>query len=236
MEGFSYLTYIFPDPNVQKLVSGLAVGGAMALLGLGIGSRLRKPEEMQENIVPGRKAGLVATADFIFEIFVKHFDTILGKENREHVPFCASVFFFVFFANLLGLVPGMPAITTTVWVNVALAVVVFAYFNLCGVRANGLFGYIKHFCGPALMVAPLVFPAEILSACLRILTLNMRLYWNITADHILLSAFTNLVPYVVPIFFYALGTFVCFMQAFVFATLTMLYIRLAVEHAEVGHH
>ena len=117
-----------------------------------------------------------------------------------------------------------------------MALVVFLLFNWAGVREQGVLSYLKHFCGPVIFVAPLVFPLEILSTCLRILTLNMRLYWNISADHLVLATFTDLTKYVVPVAFYAMGAFVCFMQAFVFGTLTMIYILFAVQHEEEEGH
>jgi F-type H+-transporting ATPase subunit a len=85
-------------------------------------------------------------------------------------------------------------------------------------------------------LAFLIFPLEILGTFLRILTLNLRLYWNISADHIVLGLFTDLVPVVVPVIFLALGTFVCFMQAFVPTILTMIYILLATQHEEGEEH
>jgi F-type H+-transporting ATPase subunit a len=137
--------------------------------------------------------------------------------------------------NLIGLIPGMVSPTTTVSVNVAIALIVFLSFNYYGIREQGLVNYLKHFAGPVWWLAPLLFPLEILSAVLRVLTLNLRLYWNITADHIVLGVFTELTKYVVPVIFYGLGTFVCFMQAFVFTTLTMVYIFLAVDHGAEEH-
>ena len=149
------------------------------------------------------------------------------------MPFTASLFLFLLAANLLGLVPGMPAITTTVWVNVGMALVVFLYFNYLGIKEHGLLSYLKHFCGPVWLLAWFIFPLEIFSTCLRVLTLNLRLYWNINADHEVLNIFTNLIgPFAAP--FYVMGVFVCFMQAFIFTTLTMVYILLATQHEE-GH-
>jgi F-type H+-transporting ATPase subunit a len=76
----------------------------------------------------------------------------------------------------------------------------------------------------------------------RPLTLSIRLFGNMTADHRILEEFTNLtggtVFFWVPLLFYAFGTFVCVIQAFVFSVLTMVYIRLAVSHEDhgQGHH
>ena len=136
--------------------------------------------------------------------------------------------------NLIGLIPGVPAATTTVWINVGIALCVFLYFNYHGMRTHGVLGYLKHFCGPAWWLVWMIFPLEIFSTCLRVLTLNMRLYWNITADHLVLGIATDMTKILVPIAFYALGTFVSLVQAVVFTLLSMVYLQLATQHAE-GH-
>jgi F-type H+-transporting ATPase subunit a len=221
----------------EKLIVGIGIGALLIALGGMAASRIHKTktdEIADEVIVPHRNLSLFGFFDLAVEGFVKFHDSILGVENRHHVPFVAAVFFFVLFSNLLGLIPGFAAVTTTVWINVAIALVVFAYFNLMGIRAHGTGGYIKHFCGPVWWLAVLIFPLEIFSTLLRILTLNLRLYWNITADHIVLDTFTQLTKVLIPVLFYAFGTFVCFMQATVFAILTMVYILLATQHEE-GH-
>jgi len=236
MEGYTYLSSFIQQPEMQKFVTGIALGGVLLAVGMKAASSLKRAEGLHDAIVPSSRLSMTSLFDLLLEGYIRYFDSILGKERRQFAPFCASVFFFILAANLIGLIPGVPAVTTTVWVNVGMALVVFISFNWVGVREKGLFSYLKHFCGPILFVAPLVFPLEILSTCIRILTLNMRLYWNITADHLVLATFTDLTKFIVPIAFYAMGTFVAFMQAFVFGTLTMIYILFAVQHDEDEHH
>ncbi len=233
--GPTFFSYINSHPDVEKLMGAALVGGTMLVVGKVLASRIGKPSDIERELVPAEKPGMFGFVDWAIEGFIKFADTILGKENRKHIPFVASIFFFILFANLVGLIPGMPAITTSVWVNVAMALVVFVYFNFQGVKANGFWGYLKHFCGPMAVMAPIIFPVEILSTCLRILTLNLRLYWNISADHMVLDVFTKLLGPVLPIPFYLLGTFVSFMQALVFAMLTMIYILLATDHGDESH-
>lgn len=229
---FTYLSYFIESPDWQKFVMALILGGALAWFAKSSSAKLAAAGA-ENLIVPAAKPSAFGVFDFFLEAFVAFHDSILGKENRRYVPFCGSLFLFVLLANFLGLVPGMPAITTTVWVNVGLALVVFFVFNAQGVKAHGIKGYLKHFCGPILWLAPLMFPLEIFSTALRILTLNLRLYWNISADHILLGVITDLAPGV-PIIFYVMGTLVCFMQALVFTLLTMIYILIATSHEEEG--
>jgi F-type H+-transporting ATPase subunit a len=229
------------DPNLQKSILALLVMGFLLVVGLYITKKVS--ESKTALIIPSKKITLFGIFDFFLEAFVNFQDSIIGVHNRKYTGFTGSVFIFLLAANFLGLVPGLPAITTTVWINVALALVVFFYFNILGVREQGFFGYLKHFGGPILWLAPFMFALEIFSTLLRILTLNLRLYWNISADHMVLEEFTKLLGWGIPAAVYFLGVFVSFMQSFVFTTLTMMYILLATqhvggheEHGDTGHH
>lgn len=231
---YTYLTPILPEENLQKLVMAAAVGAGLYLIGRACSARLQSAQGVEQSIVPSSNITLFGFFDLFVEGFTKLYDSILGKENRKHLPFVGSIFLFIFAANVISLIPGVPASTTTVWVNVAMALTVFVYFNYQGVKAHGLLGYLRHFCGPsglspflAVCVGLFMFPVEIISTCLRILTLNLRLYWNVTADHLVLEIFTGLTSYVAPAPFYVLGLFVSLMQAFIFTVLTMVYIQLA---------
>jgi len=239
MSSLNYAALLTNDSDIQKAGAAVIIGATLILFGRVINKKLVLSNGQVDPslILPADKGGWFGLVDFALNAFVNFFDSILGKNNRKHFPFIATIFFFVLTANLSGLIPGMPAITTTVWINVALAVTVFIYFNAQGIKAHGIVGYLKHFCGPLVLLAPLMFPLEIFSTFLRILTLNLRLYWNIAADHMVLEIFTSLLGPVLPIVFLVLGTFVCFMQAFIFATLTCVYILLASDHGEEeGHH
>jgi F-type H+-transporting ATPase subunit a len=92
--------------------------------------------------------------------------------------------------------------------------------------------YFKHFIGPVPLLAPLMIPIEMISHLARPMSLSLRLFGNITGDHLVVGIFLGLVPFVVPTIFYGLGVFVSFMQAFIFAVLSMIYIAGAVEHGE----
>lgn len=253
MEGhYTYLSYPLSSlysnpelapyaPDIERFSFGLFLGVVLVVGGTILARRLKSSSGVQSAIVPEGKVTGFSFFDLFVEGAAKYYDSVLGGPNagdpaRKHFPFVFSVFLFLLTANLLGLVPGMPAVTNTVWVNVGMALVVFFYFNAQGLKAHGVGGYLKHFCGPILLLAPFMFVLEIFSICLRVLTLNLRLYWNIKADHVVLSTFTDLLGYVSPVVFYVMGTFVCFMQAFIFSTLTMVYILLASQHDEEHAH
>lgn len=231
---YTFLGQLIDDPNMERLVTGVLVGGAVAGLGYLASRKISTPEGIKANLIPSKKIGLVGLIDSMVGVFAAYFDSLLGRANRRHLPFCASIFFFLLFSNLIGLIPGVATPTTTVWINIGMALVVFFYFNYIGIKTQGFWGYLKHFCGPSIFLAALIFPLEIVSTCLRILTLNLRLYWNLNADHAVLGVATDLIQgFAFPV--YLMGTFVSVVQAFVFTTLTMIYILLASQHGEESH-
>jgi F-type H+-transporting ATPase subunit a len=225
--------------ETQRFLTAILVGVLLCVFGARSAKSLasrRTRLGAEQGVIPEESVTISGFFDFFIEAFVSFQDSILGKENRKYLPLTATIFLFCFAANLLGLIPGMPAATATVWVTVPLALLIFFSFNTYGVKENGVGGYLRHFAGPVWWLAPLIFVLEIAGTFLRILTLNLRLYWNMTADHMVLGIFTDMVPYLVPVIFLALGTFVSFMQAFVPTVLTMIYILLATQHSEEEHH
>jgi F-type H+-transporting ATPase subunit a len=240
MEGhYTYFNAIdIHDGDVQKAATAALVGALLVLIGWRSAKSLaarRAKLGLQEGVIPEQTISTSGFFDFFIETLASFQDSILGKQNRKYLPLTATVFLYSFACNLIGLIPGVPAATTTVWITVPVALLIFVSFNFYGIKENGLVGYFKHFAGPVWWLAWFIFPLEIFGALLRILTLNLRLYWNISADHMVLGIFTELTPWLLPVLFYALGTFVCFMQAFVPTVLGMIYILLATQHEEGEH-
>jgi F-type H+-transporting ATPase subunit a len=110
------------------------------------------------------------------------------------------------------------------------ALVAFCYYNIMGLRAQGVFGYMKHFAGPMPALAPIMVPIEIFSHAGRLLSLTARLYANMFAGEQVTLVFMSLIPLAVPVVFMGLHVFVAFLQAFVFTLLTMSYVSGAVAH------
>jgi F-type H+-transporting ATPase subunit a len=134
--------------------------------------------------------------------------------------------------NLFGLFFFLQPPTGALSTTVALAVVAFVYFNYQGIKEKGLGGYLKHFMGPLLLIAPLFFVIEIIGTFARILSLSLRLFMNIFGEHSTTNVFASLVPIVVPWPMMALGIFTALLQAYVFALLTAVYVSEAVAHEE----
>lgn len=159
-------------------------------------------------------------------------EAIGGHDARAYLPFIGTLFIFISMGNLFGtfyfLQPPTGALSTTV----ALAIASFVYFNVYGIREHGLLGYLKHFMGPMLLIAPLFFVIEMIGTFARVLSLSLRLFMNIFGEHTTTNVFASLVPIVVPWPMMALGIFTAFLQAYVFALLTAVYVSGAVAHEE----
>ena len=158
------------------------------------------------------------------------------RSRAQVFPFIATLFLFIFFSNIIGLVPGFLPPTEYLTTTFALGILTFIYYNYKGCREVGTLNYLKHFAGPMFLLAPLVFPIEILSNLIRPVSLALRLRGNMYGDHIVLSVFTELSPggLIIPIIFLFMGLLVSFIQAYVFTSLTMVYISLATAHHDHG--
>ena len=162
---------------------------------------------------------------------------VLGeKDAPKYYRFVATMFIVIFIANMIGFIPGFLPPTESINTTLALGVFSFLYFNIKGCKELGTVNYLKHFAGPLWYMAILIFPIEIISTCIRPLSLGLRLYGNMYGDHMVLGTFSSLAPLLVPIVFMLLGTLVSFIQAYVFVMLSMVYVSLATAHHDHGDH
>jgi F-type H+-transporting ATPase subunit a len=156
----------------------------------------------------------------------------MGAHNAPRFfPLVGTLWLFILFGNLIGLIPGFISPNDTIKTNFALAGTVFVLTHVYGIKEHGL-AYFKHFLGPSPALAPLMLPIELVSHVARPISLTLRLMGNMVADHKVVFSFFMLVPILVPIPFMLLGLLVCLVQAIVFCTLTMVYLGMAVEHEE----
>jgi F-type H+-transporting ATPase subunit a len=173
------------------------------------------------------------TAREAFEVITAFIEQMVegmvGHAGREFVPLLATMFTFILLANLIGLVPGFTPPTGSLSTTFGLGIVSFLLYNYVGFRAQGP-RYLKQFVGPVIFLAPLMIIVEVLSHVFRPISLGIRLFGNMFADHLVLGIFTDLTKLVIPVAFYVLGALVCVIQAFVFTILTLVYIALAVAH------
>jgi len=164
----------------------------------------------------------------------------VGEKGIKYVPLVAAIGLFVFFGNLLGMVPGFEAPTANINTNLAIALLVFFYYHFEGIRENGL-AYFKHFMGPIPLMAPFFFIVEVISHVARPITLALRLFANMKAGGLLLitlvslsikNPFTLALSPVVLIFVIAIKFLAIFIQTYIFMILSVIYIAGAVAHEE----
>ena len=163
-------------------------------------------------------------------------DQVIGPYGHRYLPVIGSFAVFILIGNLMGQIPGLGAPTESINVTGALGVTSFLYFIISGFRQQGI-KYLKHFTGGlsgALLFAMgwLIFVVEIVSNCVRPVTLSLRLFVNMYADHQIGGAFLDLVAPIVPIFTIILGLFVALVQTFIFIMLSMVYLSETVPHEE----
>ncbi len=168
----------------------------------------------------------------------------MGHEGLPFFPFIASLFFFVFFCNIVGIFPlGHYGFTATSNINVtgSLTVLVFAVVVVTGLRKKGIGGYIKSFAphGVPVWLLPLIFPVEVISLFAKHFALAVRLFANMLAGHTVILVFATMtaallgaglwvvlfpLPFVGVVLMLIFEIFVALIQAFIFAILAALYI------------
>jgi F-type H+-transporting ATPase subunit a len=234
--------------DLEPLFSATIVAGGVMMLSVAASRQLALTKNEIERLTPPTSFGARAVFEGIVEFVIKMNDMVLGPKNRSYVPFCGSLFIFILFMNLFGLIPGFSAPTDSIPINAGLALTAFVMYHVAGVKGVGLLHYVAHFFGPKFPGKPLfwvvpfilvfrvfMFAIEIISHSVRPLTLTLRLFGNMFADHAVLTAFMGLAgEYLIPVIFYCFGAFVSLMQASVFTLLTMVYIKLAI--GEEGSH
>ncbi len=217
--------------SAEPLVSSLFVAILVTILALIV---KRQVTNYDRSVVPDSKLSLRTFFEVLIETFYNMMRDMMGpKRAKRYFPIVGTAACFIFFSNIIGLVPGFLPPTSSLNITLGCAFVVFLAFNYYGLKENG-FAYIKHLAGPMPILAPLILPIELLSLCIRPITLSIRLMLNMAVDHLLLSIILGMIPLFVPIPIMMLGTLVAIVQVVVFCLLTSIYIALATEHEEHG--
>jgi len=176
---------------------------------------------------------------------------ILGEEGMRWFPFIATLFFFILFCNLLGLVPKMFTATSNINVTATLAAMVFILTQGAGIAKHGLIGYGKTFVPKGMprgimggILIGFMIIVEIISQLARPFSLAVRLFANMTAGHMVILVFISMIfmfqgimarifvtpmSVVMAVIMMAFEIFVSLLQAFIFAILASIYISLAVH-------
>jgi F-type H+-transporting ATPase subunit a len=194
-------------------------------------------------LVPGRLQGL---GEVWYEFIHNMVKNVLGPEGKPFFPLVFSLFSFVLAANMLGMFPYFFTVTSQVIVTASLAVFVVALVVVVGIAKHGL-GWFKLFVphGVPVIILPFISLIEIISFLSRPVSLGLRLFGNMLAGHIVLKVFAGFVvslagygavgvlgavaPLVMAVALTALEFLVSFLQAFVFAILTCVYLNDALH-------
>ncbi len=154
----------------------------------------------------------------------------MGEHGKPFFPLIATLAIFILVSNLIGLVPGFFPPTANINTTAACAVIVFVATHVVGIKEHGI-KYIKHFLGPIIWLAPMMFFIEVIGHFSRVISLTLRLFGNMNGHELVLMIFFGLAPFLVPLPMMLMGVLVSFIQAFVFMLLAMIYIQGSLEEA-----
>ena len=199
---------------------GLIAGVILIVIGMAAGS---KPDARH----PG---GLQNFMEMVLDGLREQFSGALGDGGQQYLPLVLTLFLYIVVSNLLGLVPAFKSATAATSTTIALGLFVFVFVQYVGIKHNGFVSYIKHFFGPVLFLAPLLFVIELVGEVAKPFSLGMRLFGNIYGEDIINDLLTKggsnlfFIPFQVPI--YLLQIFTDLVQAYIFAILTCSYISI----------
>ena len=217
-----------PIPNYMVMIL-LIVAGVTAL-GLLLRSRLsvENPGKLQIVLEDGIRAlqGLLTSW--------------IGPQGARFLPLIATLGLFILIANYMGLVPGLMAPTSSINVTLGLALTTWVYYHVQGVKAQGLWPYLKHFAvppGAPVLMAPLMLVIELISHLARVMSLSLRLFGNIFGEELVILILFTIIPFLIPLPMMFLGLITGGLQAFIFVLLSIIYLQgaVAVEHQHDAH-
>ncbi|UFN51260.1 F0F1 ATP synthase subunit A [Roseomonas sp. OT10] len=222
---------------------GFSQSNAHMLLAIGLVTALMVYGMRRRAVVPGR---LQAAAEMFYEFVEGILIGQVGHEGRRYFPFVFALFMFVLFGNMLGLLPYAFTYTSHIAVTAGLAVLVFLVTTIVAIAIHGkkFFGYFFPE-GAPVWLAPIIIPVEIVSYLSRPVSLSIRLFANMVAGHVMLKVFATFVvligslgavgflgaalPLAVNVALVGFEILVAFLQAYVFAILTSIYLHDAVH-------
>jgi len=227
------------DPMVPWVIQAAILAGFL-MLAAGMLIRRRVAAE-GGGLIPDEGITLRNCFEVLIEGLANLARDRIGDDWRKYFPIVGTMFVFILFSNLIGLLPGVEGATSDANTTWAWAVISWVVYTWVGVAKHKQ-KYLVKFMGPSFfekemfgrtvhfrLLAPVILVIELPLDLARILTLAVRLLANMFADHTVIAVWISLVPIGVPAIFMGLGLIVSFLQAFIFALLTMIYIGLALE-------
>jgi len=219
------------DAPSWRSAEPIAASLLITLLVLGIAGRVKSQlANTDAAVVPEEQLTLRTFMEAFLSYFYDLAKSVMDAERaKKYFPLIGASALFVFFSNIMALIPGFPVATSHLSITLGCALVVFVCFNAYGLATNGS-AYIAHLAGPAWYLWWLIFPIEVISLFVRPITLAVRLMLNMAVDHLILGIFLSLVAVLVPVPIMLLGVLIVLIQTLVFTLLTCIYIGLATEH------
>ncbi len=211
----------------SALLMTIVLLAVTAFLTLGTGRRA---------LVPGRWQSM---AELSYEFVANLIRDTVGQDGRRYFPFVFTLFMFILLGNLFGLVPYSFTFTSHIVVTFTMAIFVFIGVTILGFAKHGIH-FLTFFVPPGVswVMWPLLIPIEIISYLSRPISLSVRLFANMLAGHTLLKVFGGFVfmlgvggvlPLAFVVALNGLEIVIAFLQAYVFAILTCLYISDALH-------
>ena len=233
--GFRWIGTVAHNFHIpEHILTFVFIGTLLTIIGLTYRAKIAKVSNV---VIPDKGITFRNLVEAYGKFIYTQCNAVLGeKEAPKYFQFVATIFLLIFLSNVIGLFPGFLPPTETLNTTLALGCFSFLYYNVKGCKELGTINYLKHFAGPLWYLAFLIFPIEILSNFIRPMSLALRLQGNMMGDHKVLETFSGLevlglkLSLFVPMPFYILGLLVCFIQAYVFTMLSMVYISLATAH------
>ncbi len=188
-------------------------------------------------LVPTRWQSL---AELLYEFIAGMLRDTVGNEGRKYFPLIFSLFMFVLFANLMGMIPYAFTVTSHIIVTFAMAIAIFVGVTIIGFVRNGI-GFLRFFApaGAPLWVMPLLIPIEVISYFVRPISLSVRLFANMMAGHTMLKVFAGFVvglgilggwaPLAFMVVFTGFEVGIAVIQAYIFTILSVLYLNDALH-------
>jgi F-type H+-transporting ATPase subunit a len=191
----------------------------------------------KQAIVPGRWQSLCeGMYDFVSNMLKDN----VGNEGRRFFPFVFTLFMFILFANVLGLLPGAFTVTSHIIVTFGMAAFIFLMVTIVGLVRHG-FRFFSYFApeGAPMWLMPVMIPIEIISYLIRPMTLSIRLFANMVAGHVMLAViggfafalgvWAGWLPVAVVSLLFGLELLIACLQAYVFTVLTCIYLHDAIH-------
>lgn len=236
-EAFTWASLVPFLKGLPAHVSNAIIVSILLLVLVFIGYRQEK--KRADQVVPEGKVTIRNFLEVIIEALSKIITDTMGPEGKRFILIIGTLALFILFNNLSGLVPGFLPSTDNVNTTFACSLTVFVMTHFYGFREHGP-KYLKQFVfiNPSwpwyanTILSIIMCPIELIGHFARPLSLGLRLFGNITGDHLVSAIFFALVPLLVPVPAMILGLFVAFVQAFVFILLSMVYFSLAISHEE----